>query len=90
MTVALCGHWEHEPPCPLAPHHTQVDRIGGEVRVRILFAAQPHLEGAIRELIESALSGEQLWGLGSTITRWGCAIANTAPFRPRKQITPSA
>ena len=20
VTVALCGHWEHEPPGPLAPH----------------------------------------------------------------------
>ena len=19
ITVALCGHWDHEPPCPLAP-----------------------------------------------------------------------
>ncbi|MEX5721628.1 hypothetical protein [Geodermatophilus maliterrae] len=23
ITVALCGSWEHEPPCPLAPHHTR-------------------------------------------------------------------
>jgi hypothetical protein len=70
VTVALCGHWDHEPPCPLAPHHTQVDRIGGEVRVRILFAAEPHLEGTVRERIESALSGGQLQGSDSVITRW--------------------
>ena len=23
ITVELCGRWEHEPPCPLAPHHTR-------------------------------------------------------------------
>ncbi len=28
ITVALCGRWDHEPPCPLSPHHTQADRIG--------------------------------------------------------------
>jgi hypothetical protein len=22
ITVALCGSWEHPPPCPLAAHHT--------------------------------------------------------------------
>jgi len=70
VTVALCGHWEHEPPCPLVPHHTQADRIGSEARVRVLFAAEPHLEGAVRERIESALSGGQLRGPDSTITRW--------------------
>jgi hypothetical protein len=26
ITVALCGHWDHQPPCPLAPHHTEPDR----------------------------------------------------------------
>ncbi len=22
ITIALCGRLDHEPPCPLAPHHT--------------------------------------------------------------------
>ena len=38
VTVELCGHWDHEPPCPLAPHHTAVERTGRDVRLRILFA----------------------------------------------------
>ncbi len=36
ITVALCGHWEHEPPCPW-PHHTDisaVERPSGADRVR--------------------------------------------------------
>jgi hypothetical protein len=30
ITVALCGDWDHEPPCPLAPHHTSVQRPANE------------------------------------------------------------
>jgi hypothetical protein len=31
ITVALCGSWSHDPPCPLAPHHTDALRDGGEL-----------------------------------------------------------
>jgi len=58
VTVALCGHWEHELPCPLAPHHVSADDNDGELRVRILFAAEPDKEGEVRHLIEQALSGQ--------------------------------
>ena len=37
ITVALCGHWEHEPPCPLAEHLTTAERVGDELRLRIAF-----------------------------------------------------
>jgi hypothetical protein len=72
VTVALCGHWEHEPPCPLAPHHTSAVRDGDAVVVRILFACEPEQEGHVRELVESALAsgrapapGEGTWQLRS-------------------------
>jgi hypothetical protein len=26
ITVALCGHREHQPPCPTAPHHASAER----------------------------------------------------------------
>jgi hypothetical protein len=58
VTVALCGHWEHEPPCPLAPHHVSAHENDGELRVRILFAVEPDKEGEVRHLIEQALSGQ--------------------------------
>jgi hypothetical protein len=58
VTVALCGHWEHEPPCPLAPHHTSAQEDGSELRVRVLFAAEPDRAGEVRDLIERALSGQ--------------------------------
>ena len=41
ITLALCGRWSHEPPCPLAPHHTRVHRVGRELNLRLLFAAEP-------------------------------------------------
>jgi hypothetical protein len=70
VTVALCGHWEHEPPCPLAPHHVNAaENDGGELRVRILFAAEPDKEDEVRYLIEQALSGQLKFPDGFT-TPW--------------------
>ena len=58
VAVALCGHWDHKPPCPLAPHRVDADWIDGELHVRILFAAEPDKEPEVRHLIELALSGQ--------------------------------
>jgi hypothetical protein len=55
VTLTLCGSWSHEPPCPLAPHHTAVSRTGDELRVRVLFAAAPRDEERVRALIDAAL-----------------------------------
>jgi hypothetical protein len=62
ITVALCGSWEHEPPCPLAPHHTRAERAGEQVRLRVLFAAEPDDEPLVRAKIDDALAG----GTGAT------------------------
>ncbi len=40
VTVALCGHWEHDGPCPIAAHHTAATRDGDLLHLRILFAAE--------------------------------------------------
>jgi hypothetical protein len=70
VTVALCGHWEHEPPCPLAPHHTGAQRRGNEVRLRVLFAAEPAAETEVRRRIEEALSRDGLTGPDGVTARW--------------------
>ncbi|MFD0857251.1 hypothetical protein ACFQ07_33920 [Actinomadura adrarensis] len=70
VTVALCGHWEHESPCPLAAHHTAAERSGDEVRLRILFAAEPADEAEVRNRIEAALSQGYLDGPDGVTTRW--------------------
>ena len=60
ITVALCGSWSHEPPCPLAPHHTRAHRSGTEVTLRLLFATGPEDEPRVRRLVQDVLS--RGWG----------------------------
>lgn len=70
ITVALCGHWEHAPPCPVAPHHTHAEWVNGHVRVRTLFVADPPLETEVHRRIAEALSSGQLCGPDGVTTRW--------------------
>jgi hypothetical protein len=70
VTAALCGHWDHQSPCPLAPHHSRADRVDGEVRLRILFASAPDAEVDVRQRITAALSGGELTGPRGVVTRW--------------------
>jgi hypothetical protein len=56
ITVELCGSADHEPPCPVAPHHTAAHRAGDELHLRVLFAADPAREAEVRRRIESALA----------------------------------
>ena len=78
VTVALCGHWEHEPPCPLAPHFTRVDRVGDTISVRILFATEPDHEREVRELIDEALRSGSLDGESATWTLASSGAAEIA------------
>jgi hypothetical protein len=70
VTVALCGQWDHSPPCPLASHHSSADRVGDEVRIRVLFAVESELEDTVRQCIDQALTGGQLDGPDGQATRW--------------------
>jgi hypothetical protein len=69
VTVALCGHWDHEPPCPLSPHYVHADQVGDELRVRVLFAAEPETESEVRRRIDLALAGRWQFPDGFT-TPW--------------------
>lgn len=70
ITAGLCGHWEHEPPCPIAPHHTSVERIEDAVRLRILFAVDPGREREVRHRIDRVLAGGELAGPDGRSTQW--------------------
>jgi hypothetical protein len=70
ITVALCGHWKHTPPCPLAAHHTRAERAGDRVLVRTLFATEPANEQVVRDRIDQALAGGRLQGPDTVVTRW--------------------
>ena len=84
ITVALCGHWEHEPPCPLAPHHTAAHRADGEVRLRTLFAVEPAREDEVRERIASALAAGALKGADGREARWRLLASAPAAVRPEE------
>ena len=70
ITVALCGAYDHEPPCPLAAHRTEAVRDGGEVRLRVLFAAEPGDEARVRAGIDEGLATGELTGPDGVVTRW--------------------
>jgi hypothetical protein len=74
ITVALCGQWEHQPPCPLAAHHTSAERFGDQVRLRMLFAAEPTDEVVVRARIDAALAAGELRGPDGVITLWGSKL----------------
>ena len=54
ITAGLCGHWEHDGPCPLAAHHTAATRAGDELTLRVLFACEPGDEAEVRQRITAA------------------------------------
>jgi hypothetical protein len=78
ITVALCGHWDHQPPCPLAPHHTSADRVGEVVHIRVLFAAEPERADEVRRRIDDALRGGSQRGPDGVVTRWAVVTSGNS------------
>jgi hypothetical protein len=65
VTVALCGHWEHEGPCRW-PHNNEIDAAGERASFRTVFAADPSEEDAVRARIDEALRTGRDWSAGSS------------------------
>jgi hypothetical protein len=84
ITVALCGHWDHEPPCPLAPHYVTALPDGEAVRLRILFATEPANETRVRALIGEALATGRLTGPHGGVTTWQLSSATPGAVRPEE------
>ena len=82
ITVALCGSWEHPPPCPVAPHATPAEREGHHVRLRVLFAADPRDERWVRRVLDDVLG--RGWGLDpeDRRTTWRLVSSEPAEVRP--------
>jgi hypothetical protein len=59
VTLALCGQWVHDGPCPLAPHHTSTERRGALLDLRVVFVSEAHTDVDLRERIVAALSAGQ-------------------------------
>ena len=85
ITVELCGSWSHEPPCPLAPHHTDAQRDGSELTLRVLFAAAPEDEDRVRALIEKALTSGGGQDPDGVRTTWRLLRSDVSPVRPEER-----
>jgi hypothetical protein len=70
VTLALCGSFDHAPPCPVAPHATVAHREGDAVRVRVLFATAAAREAEVRALIDQALAAGFCDGPDGKRTHW--------------------
>lgn len=81
VTGALCGHWDHEPPCPEAPHHTRAERAGSELNVRVLFAVAAERRASIRDRIEAALATGRLVGPDGVVSEWRLVRTADSPVR---------
>jgi hypothetical protein len=68
VTMALCGALDHEPPCPVAPHHTSLSGRGLKRRVRVLFATDD--EPVVRRTIHAALGTGEFVGPDGVVHRW--------------------
>ena len=85
VTVALCGRLDHEPPCPLAPHHTAAERDGDAVRLRILFATDPERAGDVRSAIDDALRAGTFDGPDGRTTTWRLRESAPAAISPAER-----
>jgi hypothetical protein len=70
ITLALCGSWEHSPPCPLAAHHTQPTRDGRTVDLRVVFATEPEHQDEVRRRIDGALRGGAATDPNGVTSHW--------------------
>ncbi len=70
ITKALCGGWDHQPPCPLAPHYVSSVPDGETVFLRVIFATEPANEQRVRSLIGEALATGRLTVPDGGVAQW--------------------
>lgn len=81
ITKALCGGWDHQPPCPLAPHHVCSSPAGDLVAVRVVFATEPTHEQRVRTLIGDALATGHLEVPDGGIAHWELRSSTAGSLR---------
>jgi hypothetical protein len=70
VTVALCGHWQHDGPCRW-PHHTQVEEVEGTLEVRtVVVVSDLDDEADVRGLIDTALVVGRQEGPDGEVSTW--------------------
>jgi len=69
VTMALCGHWEHDGPCRW-PHHTETLADGDELVTTVRFDAAEEEVESVRTTIIAALAAGNLVGPDGRRTTW--------------------
>ena len=70
VTVALCGHWEHDGDCRW-PHLTVTETAaGGLVHVRTTVTVAEDEEDEVRRRFREALATGALTGPDGAVSRW--------------------
>jgi len=84
VTVALCGHWEHEGACRW-PHRTSISaRAGQSLQVRVVFVADDGEEPAVRGQIRDALDEGRL-ASGPRADHWTVLTQGRSELRPEEE-----
>ncbi|MGB3334901.1 MAG: hypothetical protein WBA79_19030 [Mycobacterium sp.] len=85
ITKALCGSWDHRPPCPLAPHHVAHHVVGDELVLRVLFATEAADEPRVRRLIGEALAAGEQTGPDGLVSTWRLKSSDASDIRPSEK-----
>ena len=70
VTVALCGHWDHDGPCRWPHFSSIIPEIGGHHRLVVEFDAQEHEIETVRAKIDAAVMHGQLTGTDGVVAVW--------------------
>ena len=62
VTTALCGHWEHVPPCRW-PHNNRLIEGPDTSRLRTIFACALEDEAMVRGKVDAGLRGAEEWSV---------------------------
>jgi hypothetical protein len=60
VTVALCGHWEHEGACRW-PHNSRIDHSGNPARLRTVAVVDEESLAEVERRIDAGLRGDPRW-----------------------------
>jgi hypothetical protein len=77
VTVALCGHWDHEGACRWPHHSTVAARDGQAVTLRTIVAFEPGERELVGRRIALALRSGRLDGPSGS-SRWSVATSGPA------------
>lgn len=70
VTVALCGHWDHEGPCRW-PHHTEAQAADdGTRRVIVRFDSSEDDHAVVSDRVDGALQSTAQAGPHGQVSRW--------------------